>query len=131
MKPKLILCLALVLSGGLFGCSSIGGQTPYSEVTNAINDADWSALRKLTTPEMTANRYISLWESEARSNNPIHVAKLVRVENSQYNVDGQPCMVYSFALEYKNGKPNPHLLQVLTRKKTGRDEILDFWEFGW
>jgi hypothetical protein len=23
MKPKLILCLALVLSGGLFGCSSI------------------------------------------------------------------------------------------------------------
>jgi hypothetical protein len=26
MKPKLILCLALVLSGGLFGCSSVTSQ---------------------------------------------------------------------------------------------------------
>jgi hypothetical protein len=30
MKPKLILCLALVLSGGLFGCSTVPRQTMES-----------------------------------------------------------------------------------------------------
>jgi hypothetical protein len=29
MKPKLILCLALVLSGGLFGCASVHKTTQY------------------------------------------------------------------------------------------------------
>jgi hypothetical protein len=31
MKPKIILCLALVLSGGLFGCSSIGHHSADSK----------------------------------------------------------------------------------------------------
>ena len=31
MKPKLILCLALVLSGGLFGCSSLTSKQPVKQ----------------------------------------------------------------------------------------------------
>jgi hypothetical protein len=42
MKPKLILCLALVLSGGLFGCStaanrSVTAVTPEQNATNALS----------------------------------------------------------------------------------------------
>jgi protein involved in polysaccharide export with SLBB domain len=33
MKPKLILCLALVLSGGLFGCSSVTKQSQTIKVS--------------------------------------------------------------------------------------------------
>jgi hypothetical protein len=34
MKPKLILCLALVLSGGLFGCST---AKPHPEAANPLS----------------------------------------------------------------------------------------------
>jgi len=39
MKPKLILCLALVLSGGLFGCSTAINRpaTPVTQNQNVIN----------------------------------------------------------------------------------------------
>ena len=37
MKPKLILCLALVLSGGLFGCSNASAQ---SATTNQFSDGE-------------------------------------------------------------------------------------------
>jgi hypothetical protein len=42
MKPKLILCLALVLSGGLFGCSTVANRsitavTPEQNATNALS----------------------------------------------------------------------------------------------
>jgi hypothetical protein len=38
MKPKLILCLALVLSGGLLGCSS--GKTLFQSTNHSSNYAD-------------------------------------------------------------------------------------------
>jgi hypothetical protein len=39
MKPKLILCLALVLSGGLVGCSAVANRsvTPEQNATNALS----------------------------------------------------------------------------------------------
>jgi len=37
MKPKLILCLALVLSGGLFGCSTLHSPVASTGIKNCIN----------------------------------------------------------------------------------------------
>jgi hypothetical protein len=39
MKPKIIFCLALVLSGGLFGCSTVAhhSSTPVPPEQNATN----------------------------------------------------------------------------------------------
>jgi hypothetical protein len=39
MKPKLLFCLALVLSGGLFGCSTVANRsvTPEQNATNALS----------------------------------------------------------------------------------------------
>ena len=61
MKPKLILCLALVLSGGLFGCSttdSRSGQTAstsssktphpsFKSVQQMFEQNDWKSLEKM------------------------------------------------------------------------------------
>jgi hypothetical protein len=59
MKPKLILCLALVLSGGLFGCAttdSRSGQTAsssnnpkpsFESVQKMFEQNDWQSLEKV------------------------------------------------------------------------------------
>src|SRR5271154_7016281 len=39
MKPKLILCLALVLSGGLFGCATVN-QTPRQYIIAPANQGE-------------------------------------------------------------------------------------------
>jgi hypothetical protein len=57
MKPKLILCLALVLSGGLCGCSTNAqhsGQTASSSLTNDVSW--WNALDEI-------DRHYWLWET--------------------------------------------------------------------
>lgn len=127
MKPKLILCLALVLSGVLVGCSSISRKNPCETVTTAINREDWVTLRRLAKPGMVANDYIPKWEKH-----PVRVGKLIRIEkDSQYHLDGKPCTIYSFEWESKDGTPNPHWLQILVREEGRKPALLDFWNFGW
>jgi len=135
MKSKLILCLALVLSGGWFGCSTTKPNqfvasiqpSPYEAVTAAINKQDWVALQRLAKPGMKANDYIPKWEK-----NPVRVGKLISVEkDSKYYLDGKPCTIYSFNWETKDGTPSLHQLQVLVREEDGKSTILDFWNFGW
>ena len=132
VKTWFIFCLALVLSGVLFGCSSIRRQEIGKRVTTAINKEDWVALRKLAKPGMRANEYISSWENSARAGHSVCVGKLLNVEkDSQYYLDNQPCTTYSFALENRDGTPNPHWLQILIREEDGKSTLLDFWNFGW
>jgi hypothetical protein len=107
-------------------------QATYGVVTNAISRGDWDALRKLTKPGMRANDYINMWEISERTSHPVRVGKLLNVEkSSSYYLDGKPYTTFSFALEDKDGSPNPHLLQILIRDESGRARILDFWNFGW
>src|ERR1051325_11179218 len=116
MKTKLLICLALVLSSGLLGCSTVSDQDTCKKVTTAINQEDWVALRKLVKPEMKANGFITLWENNAKTGHAVRVGKLVNEEkNSAIYLDGQPCSKYSYALENKDGTPNPHWLQILFR----------------
>ena len=132
MKLKLILCLALVLSGGLFGCSSVANRNPYEAVTTAINKEDWLALHQLTKPGMRANEYATMFENAAKTGHPMRVGKLISVEkNSKYYLDGKPCTTYSFAWETTGGTASVGELQVLTRKDGEKTTILDFWNFGW
>ena len=136
MKNQIILSIALVLSGGLFGCSTTNKpsqfvasiqSSPYEAVTAAINKEDWVALQRLAKPGMRANDYIPKWEK-----NPVRVGKLVRVEkDSKYYLDGKPCTIYSFNWETKDGTSSLHQLQVLVREENGKPTILDFWNFGW
>jgi hypothetical protein len=138
--PVKIPCLVLAML--LVSCAAnhpVVSQTPtsvqqaaYVVVTNAISRGDWDVLRKLTTPGMRANEYVTMWENSERINHPVRVGKLLSVgKSSSYYLDGKPCTTFSFALEDKDGSPNPHLLQILMREKHGRAEILDFWNFGW
>jgi hypothetical protein len=132
MDPKLILCLALVLSGGLSGCSSVASRNPYEAVTTAINNEDWIALHQLTKPGMRANEYAAMLENSAKAGHPLRVGKLISVEkNSKYYLDGKPCTTYSFAWETKDGTASVGELQVLVRSENGKSTILDFWNFGW
>jgi hypothetical protein len=155
MKPKLILCLALLFSGGLFGCLSPNRpmskpttdnsrarnpdhsaaptrEDDYAAVTNAINREDWDALRRLAKPGMRANEYITMWENSAKAGHPLRVGKFFGIgEESKYPLDGKPCTMYTFQLESKDGTPSPHDLQVLVRNEGGKSVILDFWNFGW
>jgi hypothetical protein len=61
MKPKLILCLALVLSGGLFGCSSLTGSqvdcTSLSHENQVIICSDLNRL--LVSHGFTATEHLS------------------------------------------------------------------------
>ncbi len=126
-NAKILICLALVFSSALLGCSSISRNDPCEAVTTAINKEDWVALRRLAKPGMVANDYIPKWEK-----NPVRVGKLIRIEkDSQYHLDGKPCTTYSFDWESKDGTPSVHQLQVLVREEGGKSAILDFWNFGW
>ncbi len=128
MKPKLLLCLALVLSGMVAGCAGVAHREPYEPLINAINHEDWTALRRLVKPGMQANRFISGWEKY-----PPRVAKEARVnKNAIYPEDGRPCTMYEFKFENnQDGSLNPHLLQVFVREENGKSALLDFWSFGW
>jgi hypothetical protein len=58
MKPKLIICLALVLSGGLFGCSSISRQVSEPSALKVMVDIpehSWNG--KPAFPRSLLNRY--------------------------------------------------------------------------
>jgi len=106
-------------------------------VTNAINQEDWAALRKLTKPAMLANNYGKGFEAEINEPNPrpkrhadYLVGKFLMVQ-SMLGVDGTTNNVYSFQLENKDGTVNPHWLQIAVREEHGRSELVDFWNFGW
>jgi hypothetical protein len=47
MKPKLILCLALVLSGGLFGCSSIAQSVNVADIKITFTNPPVAPLHDL------------------------------------------------------------------------------------
>jgi hypothetical protein len=94
-------------------------------VVNAINAQNWSFLRKIITKEMTAAGYIEGWEKH-----PVHIGKLIGVEND-IQWEGVSCTKYSFKMEYADGKPHPHWLQILIHEDGERVTILNFWEFGW
>ena len=51
-KLKILIYLALVLSGILVGCASVAHREPYEPLINAINNEDWAALRRLAKPGM-------------------------------------------------------------------------------
>jgi hypothetical protein len=148
MKLKILLCLTLVLSGGLFGCSSevqhkensnsnVSGlskadpvtspsaPTAYEAVTNAINREDWDFLRGLARKGMRANSYIEYWEKY-----PVRVGKLINVE-TDFSLNGKQCTMYSFELSLRDGKAYPHWLQVIVGREGGQTAIVDFWEYGW
>ena len=97
----------------------------YEVVTNAVNGEDWKALRELAKDGMRANEYIGKWEQE-----PVRIGKSPLVK-TDYKLNGQPCTKYSFELQFKNGRPNPHLFEVVVQEDNGVPNILDFWEFGW
>jgi len=94
-------------------------------VVNAINAQNWNFLRKITTEEMTGASYIGNWEKH-----PVRIGKLIKVEND-IQWKGVTCTPYSFAMEYVDGKPHPHWLQILIHEDGERLTIVNFWEFGW
>jgi len=94
-------------------------------VVNAINAQNWNFLRKITTEEMTGASYIGNWEKH-----PVRIGKLIKVEND-IQWKGVTCTPYSFAMEYADGKPHPHWLQILIHEEGDRLTIVNFWEFGW
>jgi len=94
-------------------------------VVNAINAQNWNFLRKITTEEMTGASYIGNWEKH-----PVRIGKLIKVEND-IQWKGVTCTPYSFAMEYADGKPHPHWLQILIHEDGDRLTIQNFWEFGW
>jgi hypothetical protein len=58
MKPKLIFCLALVLSGGLFGCCNIPHQASEPSTLKVMIDIpDYSWNGKPAFPRSLLNRY--------------------------------------------------------------------------
>jgi hypothetical protein len=67
MKPKLILCLALVLSGGLFftGCRSIGTQqfTAISPAQSHELETSSSIVLDVTSRLQMAQANYDLWEN--------------------------------------------------------------------
>src|SRR5471030_761408 len=60
MKPKLILCLALVLSGGLFGCVTANRENLWSDLehaarpsANELQETRFAIIGEITTKEGT------------------------------------------------------------------------------
>jgi hypothetical protein len=130
-----ITCLVLAMSVASCAANhpvvptdqSSARQGTYEVLTNAINREDWNGLRGLAKDGMRADDHIRNWEK-----NPVRVGKLISVEKtSKYDLEGKPCTTYSFALGFKDGRQNPHWLQVLVQDEGGQSAILDFWEFGW
>jgi hypothetical protein len=68
MKPKLILCLALVLSGGLFGCSTTEQHRP-----------DTNSLKVVVKPGKTQVHVREHFKLALRVENPTTTNKYVRV----------------------------------------------------
>ena len=95
-------------------------------VTMAINRSDWATLRLLTKPTMTANGYITSLENAESSGHPVHVGKMVNSETVP-RMSGPPQVIYSFAIENKDGTPNPHSLRIKVRDNRGQLELVDFW----
>jgi hypothetical protein len=68
MKPKLILCLALVLSGGVFGCSSVDHHSINStqshwDYENSLTAGQLAEVKKnfhLMRPGMTEDEVFSM-----------------------------------------------------------------------
>jgi hypothetical protein len=67
MKPKLILCLALVLSGGLFGtgCRSVGTQsfTAFAPAQSHELEASSRIVLDVTCRQQTEQADYNLWEN--------------------------------------------------------------------
>jgi|GEM_PF-6640008 hypothetical protein len=122
-----IFAMSCASDKALPGKETSARQSAYAVVTNAINREDWNGLRRLATAgrKAKASEYIGYWEK-----NPIRVGKLVSVDEN-FELNGVPCTKYSFALEYKDGRPHPHWLQVMVHEQDGRSVLEDFWEFGW
>jgi hypothetical protein len=66
MKPKLILCLALVLSGGLFGCST---TKPHSDAADAGINVPIVAAPKMQECHEAKINDLGLWDDVFRFEN--------------------------------------------------------------
>ena len=135
MKPKLILCLALVLSGGLFGCSTnppvvetkvfdySNGDSPATGVvitglgkTYTISESadSWPALIKKTKPTFAWNGCDMMW-----------------IEN---DTNGQPQFVLDEAYIYQpTNQPRQWILAKDERTKENYEvwQHEDWWrQFG-
>ena len=126
MKSKSLLGFALALGiCGLLGCKSLAPQDPCNAVVTALNNENWAALREMTPTDSHARGWIDAWERH-----PVRVGKLM--DTREGSAFGQPCTIYSFALQNKDGTVNPHWLQIAVRKLPhGKTELVDFWNFGW
>ncbi len=78
MKPKLILCLALVLSAGLFGCST----TAFA--------ADTNSLRVIAIPSKISVRIREPFSLALRVENQTKTNQTVRVMNCAWEDEWQP-----------------------------------------
>jgi hypothetical protein len=79
MKPKLILCLALVLSGGLFGCSTTDRHRP-----------DTNSLKVVVKPEKTQVHVGEHFNLALRVENPATTNQYVRVMSCCWWQQWQP-----------------------------------------
>ena len=71
MKPKLILCLALVLSGGLFACSSVSAQSATNNVLTKQISAIITQCQKIK-PGMTRAELLKIFTTEGGISSAAH-----------------------------------------------------------
>jgi hypothetical protein len=73
----------------------------YELVTKAINREDWESLRGLAKRGMRGKTTMDSWRRF-----PVRVGKLMRVDDD-FQLEGKQCTMYSFALQYKDGRQPP------------------------
>jgi len=78
MKPKLILCLALVLSGGLFGCST---AKPHSDAANPLS-LSIALLDSPNSPEIYVSINTNCHFHVVITNNSKQTQNLLREEST-------------------------------------------------
>ena len=126
------ICAVLVLLTALCAASDPLVPTQMAshklvceEMVKAINAQNWNYLQEVTAFDIQAPTYIKKWQK-----NPVHVGKLIKVEND-FKFNGVSCTKYSYLMEFPDGKPYPHLFQILIHDEAKGLTIPDFWEFGW
>jgi hypothetical protein len=122
---NLLAGLASLLAIVIVGCQRPEQKDPCKTVVSALNNEDWTSLRKLAPSGSRAIENIEQWKQHALSvGEPINGGKPEQRADS--------VRVYWFKLKYKNGEAHPHWLQIDVRKTPdGRDELVDFGSFGW
>jgi hypothetical protein len=71
MKPKIILCLALVLSGGLFACSSVSAQPATDNYLTKQISAVLTECQKIK-PGMTRAELLKVFTTQGGLSTPKH-----------------------------------------------------------